>query len=175
MGRQSLMRRPPWWIAVAVVAADQVTKVWAVVAIDRPIELIGEFLRFRLTRNPGAAFSSFMGGGRWLAVVAIVIAVGVAIALPRVSRRFEQVALALILGGAAGNLLDRVFRGEGVLDGAVVDFIDFSFWPTFNLADSAISIGVVILAAAAFILGPPSDAPEVPEPETAIGNKEDDV
>ncbi len=145
MGRQGLTG-PPWWVAVVVVAADQITKVWAVAALEgEPVSVIGEFLELRLTRNPGAAFSSFTGGGRFLAVVAILIVVVVAVTLPQAARRFEQVSLALILGGAVGNLLDRFFRGEGILDGAVVDFIDLSFWPTFNVADSAISVGVVVL------------------------------
>ncbi len=161
MGRQGL-KRPPWWVAIGVVVADQVTKVWAVAALEgEPVSLIGEFLEFRLTRNPGAAFSSFTGGGRLLAVVAILIVVVVAVTLPQAARRFEQVSLALILGGAVGNLLDRFFRGEGILDGAVVDFIDFSFWPTFNVADSAISIGVVVLIAGA-LFAPHAEAPAPP-------------
>ncbi len=153
MGRQSLTR-PPWWVVIAVVAADQITKAWAVAGLeDAPVSLIGEFLELSLTRNPGAAFSSFTGGGRFLAVVAMLIIVVVAAALPQASRRFEQVALALILGGAVGNLIDRFVRGDGVLDGAVVDFIDFSFWPTFNVADSAITLGVVALLILSFGIG----------------------
>ena len=67
------------------------------------------------------------------------------------SRRVEAVALGMVLGGAIGNLVDRVFRGDGLLDGAVVDFIDFSFFPTFNVADAAINIGVALLLIATFV------------------------
>lgn len=131
--------------------ADQITKIWAVAALsDRSINLIGETLRFRLTRNPGAAFSSFTGGGAVLAVIAVVVAVVIAVLLPRVESRADRMALSLLMGGALGNFADRVFRGDGFLDGAVVDFIDLSFWPTFNVADSAISIGVVVMLVSAF-------------------------
>ena len=124
----------PWWVAFAVVTGDQLTKIWAVARLDDgPIKLLGDTLAFRLTRNPGAAFSRFTSGGTVLAVVAIVIVLVVSFALPRMTRRVEQIALALVLGGAIGNLIDRIFRGDGVLDGAVVDFIDFSFWPTVNV------------------------------------------
>jgi len=66
------------------------------------------------------------------------------------SRRLEALALGLVLGGAVGNLADRVFRGSGLLDGAVVDFIDFKSFPTFNVADMAINVGVFLLLVAAF-------------------------
>lgn len=125
---------------------DQLTKVWAVAALsDGPIVLIDGFLQLRLTRNPGAAFSSFTGGGAFLAVIAAIVAVAIGFLLPLIEERLERVALALVMGGALGNFTDRIFRGDGFLDGAVVDFIDFSFFPTFNAADSAISIGVVLM------------------------------
>ncbi len=66
------------------------------------------------------------------------------------SRRIEAVALGLVLGGAVGNFIDRAVRGDGLLDGAVVDFIDFSFFATFNVADIAVNAGVVLLLVAAF-------------------------
>lgn len=139
-------------IAAGVIAIDQLTKVWAVATLsDGSIELIDGFLQFRLTRNPGAAFSSFTGGGPFLGAVAAFVAVAIAFLLPQLEERLDRLALALVMGGALGNFADRIFRGDGFLDGAVVDFIDFSFWPTFNAADSAISIGVVLmLVAAAF-------------------------
>lgn len=143
---------------------DQITKIWAVAALsDGPIDLIGDTLRFRLTRNPGAAFSSFTGGGAVLGVIAAVVAVAIAVLLPRIESKMDRLALALIMGGALGNFADRVFRGDGFLDGAVVDFIDLSFWPTFNVADSAISIGVVVMLVSAFLARPASTA------ETAAG------
>jgi signal peptidase II len=133
-------------IAAGVVAVDQLTKVWAVAALsDGPIELIDGSLQLRLTRNPGAAFSSFTGGGPFLGAIAALVAVAIAFLLPQIEERLDRVALSLVMGGALGNFVDRIFRSDGFLDGAVVDFIDFSFWPTFNAADSAISIGVVLM------------------------------
>lgn len=143
-------------VAGVVVLLDQLTKVWAVAALsDGPINLIGETLRLRLTRNPGAAFSSFTGGGAVLAVVAALVAIVIAFLLPRIELSVDRFALALIMGGALGNFLDRIFRSDGFLDGAVVDFIDLSFWPTFNVADSAITVGVIIIVASAFLASPP--------------------
>ena len=158
MGGYGLKGAAPWWVAVAVVLGDQLTKIWAVASLDDgPIRLLGDTLAFRLTRNPGAAFSSFTSGGTALGVVAIIIPLVVSFALPRMKRRVDQIALALVLGGAIGNLIDRIFRGDGFLDGAVVDFIDFSFWPTFNVADSGISVGVVLMLLAAVVFKPPHE------------------
>jgi len=112
---------------------------------DGPINLIGETLQFRLTRNPGAAFSSFTGGGPVLGVVAAVVAVAIAFVLPKIEPGADRIGLALVMGGALGNFVDRVFRGDGFLDGPVVDFISPSFFPAFNVADSAITIGVALM------------------------------
>jgi signal peptidase II len=138
-------------IAAAVVIVDQLTKWWASVALDDgPIGVIDGFFRFRLTFNTGASFSLFSGGGQVLAVIAFGVVGLIVYMLGDASRRLEAVALGLVLGGAVGNLLDRVFRGSGFLDGAVVDFIDFSFFATFNVADIAINVGVALLFIAAF-------------------------
>jgi signal peptidase II len=143
------------FVAAAIVLVDQATKVLMVEWLDGGSrDLIGEFLQFRVTRNPGSAFSLFTGGGQIIAVIAIVIAIGVVVALPRMPRRIERIALAMVMGGALGNLTDRVFRGDGVLDGAVIDFIDFSFFPSFNVADSCITIGVALLMISGFFLAP---------------------
>jgi signal peptidase II len=144
-------------VAAGVVAVDQLTKVWAVAELsDSSIELIDGFLQLRLTRNPGAAFSSFTGGGPFLGAVAALVAVAIAFLLPQIEERSDRLALSLVMGGALGNFVDRVFRGDGFLDGAVVDFIDFSFWPTFNAADSAISIGVVLMLISALFRREPA-------------------
>jgi signal peptidase II len=138
-----------------VLALDQLTKVWAVAGLsDGPVSVLGEFLEFRLTRNPGAAFSSFQDGGHLLGLVALVMVVIIVIALQTVERPAEAIALGAVMGGALGNFTDRVFRGEGFLDGAVIDFIDFSFWPTFNVADSGITLGVIALLVLSFTAGP---------------------
>ena len=138
-------RRPALAVAAAVVVADQLTKWWAVNALaDGPIEVIGEFLRFRLVLNPGGAFNSLQNAGVLLGVVAI----GAVLVLVRLSGSAadnrEAVIFGLILGGAVGNLIDRLFRGGGFLDGEVVDWISFNFFPTFNVADSAVTIGAAL-------------------------------
>jgi signal peptidase II len=133
-------------VASAAVVVDQATKVWAVAVLDDgPIQIFGDVLRLRLTRNTGAAFSSLQGLGPLIGIAAVGVVGLIFVMLRHVPRRFEVVGLGLVLGGAIGNLLDRIFRGDGFLDGAVVDWIDPSFFPAFNGADSAITIGVAVL------------------------------
>ena len=100
----------------------------------------------------GAAFSSFTGSGPLIGVIAFGVVVFLVYLVARTHRRIDVLALGLILGGALGNLADRVFRGEGVLDGAVVDWIDWWFIPTFNVADAALNVGVAVLLIAALFL-----------------------
>lgn len=138
--------RGPFLVAGAVVALDQATKLWAVAVLeDGPIRLAGDTLQLRLTRNPGGAFSILTGFTPVLAVLAIVMTVVIVRTARRTSDRGTAYALALVLGGAVGNLVDRFVRDPGVLRGEVVDFIRLSFWPTFNLADAAITIGVLLI------------------------------
>ena len=133
-------------IVVAVVALDQATKAWAVAALPgSPITLIGSTLELALARNTGSAFSLFQTLTPVLAVFAVAIALVLVRVVRRTNERIVLVALALALGGALGNLSDRLFRSPGWLRGAVVDFIHLRDWPTFNVADSAITIGAVLL------------------------------
>ena len=142
-----------------VVLLDQLTKIWAVAALsDGPIDIFGEVLQFRLTRNPGAAFSLFTSGGPVLGVLAAGVAVLIAALLPRIELAIDRFALALIMGGALGNLTDRIFRGDGFLDGSVVDFISPSFFPSFNVADTAITIGVVLMLWSSLVNHHPDEA-----------------
>jgi signal peptidase II len=137
-------------IVVGVVVVDQLTKTWAVrELVDGPTELLGSNVAFRLSRNSGGAFSLFQGFTPLLAVLAIVLAVVLVRALQRTRDPLVLIALALILGGAIGNLLDRVARSPGFLRGEVVDFVDVGRFPVFNVADSAITIGAVLLFVAA--------------------------
>jgi signal peptidase II len=139
-------------VAAIVVLLDQVTKVWAVaVASDEPITIIDGWFQISVTRNPGASFSVFTEGGQIIALVAIGIVVGIVALVDRVPSNLDAGALGLILGGAAGNLIDRIVRGDGFLDGAVVDWFDPSFFPTFNVADSAITVGTIVLLLSAFL------------------------
>lgn len=128
-----------------VVAADQVTKVVAVAALqDGPVDIVPDFFRLALIRNPGAAFGLLKGAGSVLALLALVAAAAILLAIRRIERRPDALALGLVLGGAVGNLVDRFVRDDGLLSGRVVDFIDFSFFPAFNLADTAITLGALL-------------------------------
>ena len=140
--------RAAWVVAAlaGIVVADQLTKSWAVSALaDGPKHVIGDFLVFDLARNSGSAFSRFQGYTPVLAVLAIVIAVFIARAVRRTADGWTLVALVLVLGGALGNLADRLARSPGFLRGHVVDFIAVGWWPVFNIADSCITIGAILL------------------------------
>ena len=139
-------------IGSAVCAADAASKVLAVAGLapGRPVVLLGGLLTLRLYRNPGAAFSI---GPSYTAVYAL-IAVGVLAGIIRLSGRLRSwpwaIALGLLLGGAAGNVADRLFRSPGPLHGFVVDWIKLAYFPpVFNVADSAITAGAALLVLAA--------------------------
>ena len=133
-------------VAVTVLVTDIITKVVVVATLsDRaPVRMLGGFLTLRVTRNPGAAFSL----GPSLTVVFAVIAVGVIVFILRTSRRIRSlpwaVTLGLLLGGATGNLTDRLLRYPGPFRGYVVDWIQIPHWPVFNVADSCIVCGGVL-------------------------------
>ncbi len=132
--------------AAAVLGLDQLTKWWAAATLPGdPIVLIDGVLELRYVVNTGASFSMLQGAGPLIAVVVIAVVVFIVLLVRKVVHTPEAVALGLVLGGAIGNLIDRVFRGPGLLDGGVVDFVDFSFFPAFNVADSAISVGAILL------------------------------
>ena len=133
-------------IGAAVVLIDQLSKAWARSALDDAvIDVIPGFLRLALAENSGAAFGLFKGGGQVIAVLAVVAVGVIFFAFRRVDRGGDLLGLGLVLGGAIGNLVDRLTRGEGLLDGLVTDWIDLWFIPNFNVADAAISIGVAFL------------------------------
>ena len=135
-------------IAAVVVLLDQVTKTLALNALaDGPIEVFWT-LRFDLSFNEGIAFS--MGTGLTpLITIAVVVLVGVLIAFVRhVTSPLLAISLGLLLGGALGNVADRLFRGHG---GAVIDFIDVQWWPVFNVADIAVSTGAILMIVASFL------------------------
>ena len=139
-----------------VVIIDQLSK-WLAVATLPPREavpVLGDWFRFLLVRNPGAAFSMGTDATIVLAFVQL-IAVGVAVFLAfRARTGLSALTIGLIGGGAAGNLIDRIFRQPGGMHGHVVDF--FSFWnfAIFNVADIAITVGVVLYLAIVFIVEP---------------------
>ncbi|HEX3493247.1 MAG TPA: signal peptidase II [Streptosporangiaceae bacterium] len=132
--------------ALTVLTLDLVSKVIVVATLQGhpSIRLLDGFLHLLVTRNSGAAFSI----GTSMTLVFSAIALGVIVVILRTSRRIRSVAwaitLGLLLGGATGNLIDRIFRYPGLFRGYVVDWIELPHWPVFNLADSAIVCGGVL-------------------------------
>jgi signal peptidase II len=142
-------------VALLVYLADVLTKVVAVQALagQPPISVVGEVLQLRLTRNPGAAFSLGTSATLALSLVSITVVVVVAWLGRRVASPLWAVALGLLLGGATGNLTDRILRApapEQPLQGHVVDFLELPNWPVFNLADSAIVLAAVLIIVQSF-------------------------
>lgn len=133
-------------IVVGVVTLDQLSKTWVVRTLaDGPAHIVGDFVVLRYSTNPGAAFSLFTGQTPILAVLAIAIT-GALVWVLASTRSFGMtVGLALLLGGALGNLSDRFFRPPEFLHGEVVDFISIGRFPSFNVADSAITIGAALV------------------------------
>jgi signal peptidase II len=136
-------------IAVLVYTVDRVTK-WIAhekLAGRPPIDLIPGVVRLRYTTNTGGAFGLF-GGQAWLFFLAtLVVCLVIAAGSTRLASSSSAVGLGLILGGALGNLTDRLLRGSG----GVIDFIDFRKWPVFNVADSAIVIGAFVIVVAGIV------------------------
>lgn len=133
-------------VAAAVVSVDQLAKWWALEALaDGPTDVTG-FFRLRLVFNDGAAFSVGSGNTTLIALIGAAVAAVVIHLGLRADRRMTAVGLGMVLGGALGNLSDRALRaGEGFLGGRVVDMFDLRWWPVFNVADAALSVGIVIL------------------------------
>jgi signal peptidase II len=151
-------RRVFWLTAASIVAADIVTKVVAVAFLARhqPVAVIGDVVQLRLVYNQCAAFGICMGEySRWiffgLAIAALFVLASMVRATPA-GDRARILALALVCAGAVGNLIDRIRSSLGV-----VDFVDVGVgtvrWPTFNVADSAITVGAIALALSLWLEG----------------------
>lgn len=130
--------------AVATLAIDRISKI---VVIDRlsdghEVQIFGKLLSFRLVLNGGSAFGLFPGAT--LAIFALSSLLVVAATIWAIKTREHTFAAGLIIGGGTGNLVDRLLNAPGPMHGRVVDFIDVSFWPTFNVADAAIVVGVAL-------------------------------
>ena len=142
-------------VAAAVVAVDQLTKTLALEALsDGGIPLFWT-LRLHLAFNSGIAFSQGEGLTGLITVAGLLLVVALVVFARRVERPVMAVALGLVIGGACGNLSDRLFRDHG---GAVIDFIDLKWWPVFNFDDGAISCGAALLVLAT--LREPTAAPQ---------------
>ncbi|QNP73226.1 signal peptidase II [Streptomyces roseirectus] len=139
-------------VAAVAYALDLVSKIIVVAKLEHhaPVELIGDWLKLEAIRNSGAAFSF----GEAFTVIFTVIASAVIVVIVRLARKLYSlpwaIALGLLLGGALGNLTDRIFRAPGVFEGAVVDFIAPKHFAVFNLADSAIVCGGILIVLLSF-------------------------
>ncbi|MFB7932228.1 MULTISPECIES: signal peptidase II [Streptomyces] len=139
-------------VALFAYALDLSTKMIVVAKLEHhpPIEIIGDWLKFEAIRNAGAAF----GFGEAFTVIFTMIAAAVIVVIARLARKLYSLpwalALGLLLGGALGNLTDRIFRAPGVFEGAVVDFIAPKHFAVFNLADSAIVCGGILIVLLSF-------------------------
>jgi signal peptidase II len=136
-------------VAFVVAVLDQLSKAWALrdLADGHIIDVIWT-LQFNLTYNRGMAFSRGTGIGPVIGVIALVVVVMLLLSLRRADNSLTRLATGLIIGGAVGNILDRLFRDSGWMRGAVIDFIDFQWWPVFNIADMAIMIGAATMIVA---------------------------
>lgn len=134
-------------VAAAVLLVDQITKAWAETALaDGKALHVMWTLRFLLHHNSGMAFSQGLGKGPLIAVVALVVVGFLAWSLRQPRSRLYALCVGLVMGGALGNVIDRLVRAEdGFLSGRVIDFIDFQWWPVFNVADMGVVVGAACL------------------------------
>ncbi|MGH3450620.1 MAG: signal peptidase II [Haloechinothrix sp.] len=155
MSTAELPRRRVGLIAVVALVAfalDVITKILATSALEgrEPVPVLGGTVYLQLIRNPGAAFSLATGITWVLALIAIAVVVAIMWLAGRLRSRGWAIGLGLVLAGALGNLVDRIFRAPGVLQGHVIDFISVfapngDIWPVFNVADSAIVVGGALI------------------------------
>lgn len=133
--------------AALVTAVDQATKFWAEANLTGvSVPVVGELLKFRLAYNDAAAFSLGVGATWVLALISTIAVIAMLIYGPRVKTGYWALIAGFVLGGAAGNWIDRVFKAPEFFNGHVVDFIQVPFnFPIFNLADSFLVVGVILV------------------------------
>ncbi|GEB97396.1 lipoprotein signal peptidase [Corynebacterium flavescens] len=134
-------------VVLSVAAVDQTVKqlMLTILTEGEPLPIVGDWFRLYLLFNPGAAFSMGGDSSTWLfTTIQLSFVIGVAIAAPRIKDRGQAIGLALIAGGALGNLLDRLFREPGFWFGHVVDYISVGDFAVFNIADASITCGVLV-------------------------------
>ena len=174
-----------WWIAAIVVVLDQLTKFWAVEVLYnegqlRTIVVIENFFQLSYAENRGGAASILSSHPQLLtalSIIALAVIVWWAVQLPA-DDRLGRIGFGAVLGGAVGNLLDRLFRGGFLVDTYVVDFLDAHWfyryhWPTFNVADTAICVGIGLIILSQFRLARAGEAsePEAPQPRKTAQKK----
>ncbi len=135
-------------VAISVYLLDQVTKMWALdnLVVDQPVPVWGEWLQFHLIHNPGAAFSLGTGLTPVFTAALAVVSLAILVAAGRVGSLRWATALGLMLGGASGNLTDRMTRPPGTGRGEVIDFLRIPNWPIFNVADMSIVTAAALIA-----------------------------
>jgi signal peptidase II len=145
-------------VALVVLALDVITKVIVVATLSghEPVRVLGGLVYLQLVRNPGAAFSMATGMTWVLSVIAIAVVIAIVWILPRLRSIGWAMGLGLVLAGALGNLSDRIFRAPGPLRGHVIDFVSVfapnaEKFPVFNVADSAITCGGVLIVLMALL------------------------
>ena len=147
-----MYRRQLLATALIVILFDLATKVWAVATLENQsdIKLIGDFLKFSFVRNPGAAFS-FGTNVTWVfSLIATAVSIAILVMSRTVTNKPWAIALGCLLGGAVGNLIDRIFRSPDVFRGHVVDFISIPNYPMFNISDSAVVLSAIAMVVLSF-------------------------
>ncbi|WP_034986662.1 signal peptidase II [Corynebacterium jeikeium] len=160
-----------------IIVVDQITK-WAVVENleeQRAYPVIGEFFRLYLVRNPGAAFSMGTNVTIIFSVFQLIAFLACIVLALRTRYMAGALPIGLIGGGAAGNLLDRVFREPGGMHGHVVDFLSFGSFAIFNVADAAITVGVVCYLIYAFFIEPANHVREERKEQEEAGEEQEDT
>ena len=145
-------------VAAVVVGLDQLSKHWAVSQLNdgHAVHVLWT-LQFNLAFNSGMAFCRGQGLGPIIGVVAVIVVVFLLLSLRQASSKSSVVAIGLIVGGAMGNIVDRLFRGDAWLQGKVVDFIDFQWFPIFNIADMCVNVGGGLLIVSYLFFQPKVD------------------
>lgn len=131
-----------FFVAALTWGLDLASKIWAVnnLSASNPVKILGSFFQLTLIRNSGAAFSFATGATLIFTAISLAAAAAVIYYSPKITSRGWAIALGLVLGGIFGNLTDRLFRSPGFLKGEVIDWLELTHWPVFNLADSAIVV-----------------------------------
>jgi len=134
-------------IIFVVAGLDTLTKSLALAHLGaKPVRVFGSFLTLHLRYNSGAAFSIAANRTALLSAFSLAVATLIMVRSARMTRRSWLCGAGLVVGGISGNLIDRIFRPPGALSGQVVDWIEITHWPTFNLADSSIVVGAILVA-----------------------------
>lgn len=160
-----------------IIAVDQITK-WAVVEKleeQGAYPVIGEFFRLYLVRNPGAAFSMGTNATIIFSIFQLVAFLACIVLALRTRYMAGALPIGLIGGGAAGNLVDRIFREPGGMHGHVVDFLSFGSFAIFNVADAAITVGVVCYLIYAFFIEPANHVREERKEQEEAGEEQEDT